>query len=44
MTKKNKEEFDKWYDTVKDKKFNFKNEIFYYCSLDVLILNKGCNI
>ena len=44
MTTKNKKEFDKWYETVKDKKFHFTFEIFYYCLLDVLILAKGCTL
>ena len=44
MNKKSKEALEKWYDTIKDKKFNFQKEIFYYCLLDVLILAKGCSI
>src|SRR3989442_1559255 len=42
MTKKNKEDFDKWYDTVKDETFDFKKEMYKYCKSDVDILRRGC--
>ena len=42
MTKKSKEEFDKWYDTVIDKQFDFKKEMYKYCKSDVDILRRGC--
>lgn len=44
MNSTSKIDFDNWYETVKDKTFNFKKEIFYYCLLNVLILAKGCSI
>jgi hypothetical protein len=44
MKNSDKRSLEDWYNTVKDKTFNFRNEIFYYCLLDVLILAKGCNI
>jgi hypothetical protein len=42
MTKKNREEFDKWYETTKNKVFNFKKEMETYCRSDVDILRRGC--
>ena len=42
MTKNDKEDFDKWYATVKDQTFNFKNEMYKYCKSDVDILKRGC--
>ena len=44
MVKKDKETFDQWYCTVKDKVFNFKEEMYKYCKSDVDILRKGCLI
>jgi hypothetical protein len=41
MNEKNKKNLELWYNTVKDKTFDFQKEIFYYCSSDVLILAKG---
>lgn len=34
--------FDSWYESNKDKEFNFKNELFEYCKSDVLLLQEGC--
>ena len=42
MTKKNKEKFDEWYETVKDQKFNFRVDMYKYCRSDVDILRRGC--
>jgi len=44
MTKKNKEEFDKWYETTKYKIFNFKEEMYKYCrsDIDIGLLRRGC--
>ena len=42
MTKKSKEEFDKWYDTVTGEQFIFKEQMYKYCKSDVDILRKGC--
>jgi len=42
MTKKAKEEFDKWFFTVQDKVFNFREEMYKYCKSDVDILRRGC--
>ena len=38
---KKKEEFDQWYETVKDKKFNFQKELHEYCWSDVELLTQG---
>lgn len=37
-----KEEFEKWYATVKNNTFDFKNELFSYCENDVDLLARGC--
>ena len=42
MTQKNREEFDEWYKTTKNKTFNFKVEMYKYCRSDVDILRRGC--
>jgi len=42
MTKANRDEFTKWYETVKDETFNFKTEMYKYCKSDVDILRRGC--
>ena len=41
MKKQDKEKFYKWYDEVKDKEFNFKNQMYEYCKSDVDILRRG---
>ena len=42
MTKKNREDFDEWYQKVKDETFNFQEEMKKYCRSDVDILRRGC--
>ena len=42
MKKKEKEEFMKWYTSVKDQNFNFRDEMHKYCKSDVDILRRGC--
>jgi hypothetical protein len=42
MTKANRDEFNTWYETVKDKTFNFKDEMYKYCKCDVDILRREC--
>ena len=42
LTKKNREEFDKWYATTANKVFNFRKEMEAYCRSDVDILRRGC--
>jgi G:T-mismatch repair DNA endonuclease (very short patch repair protein) len=42
MVTKDKEVFDKWYDTVKDQTFDFKKEMYKYCKSDVDILRRSC--
>jgi hypothetical protein len=42
MKKKEKVDFLKWYESVKDKEFNFREEMHKYCKSDVDILRKGC--
>ena len=37
-----KQEFDNWYETVKNLEFNFKKEFEDYCWSDVCLLTKGC--
>ena len=37
-----KKEFDIWYESQKDKVFNFKQEFHDYCWSDVLLLSEGC--
>ena len=48
MPEKKKIKFNEWYYKILfdplNPTFNFKEEIFYYCLLDVLILAKGCTI
>ena len=39
---KKKIEFDKWYDTVKNQIFNFKEQFESYCWSDVVLLAEGC--
>jgi len=41
FTAKKKEEFDIWYDSVKDKTFNFQKELHEYCWSDVELLTQG---
>lgn len=40
--KKDRENFNEWYETTKDKTFDFKQEMHEYCKSDVNILRKGC--
>src|SRR5262249_2371207 len=42
MKKKDREEFLKWYDLVKNNIFDFKKELIEYCRSDVDILRRGC--
>ena len=42
MKKKDKKDFDTWYETIKDQTFNFKEEMYKYCKSDVDILRRGC--
>jgi hypothetical protein len=42
FTVEKKLEFDKWYQEIKNKKFNFKKEFEKYCVNDVNILAQGC--
>ena len=42
MTKKNKVDFDIWYESVKDDVFDFKEQMYRYCKSDVDILRRGC--
>ena len=42
MTKNNKEDFNIWYETVKDQEFDFQKEMHKYCKSDVDILRRGC--
>ena len=42
MTKKNKVDFDKWYESIQGKTFNFKEQMYKYCKSDVDILRRGC--
>src|ERR1700675_3969978 len=42
MKKENRDMFDKWYDTIKDDTFNFKEQMYKYCKSDVDILRRGC--
>jgi very-short-patch-repair endonuclease len=39
-----REKFDLWYNAQKEKIYNFKEAIYYYCRLDVDILRQGCVI
>ena len=41
---KEREKFDVWYNAQKEKIYNFKEAIYYYCRLDVYILRQGCVI
>lgn len=34
--------FEKWYLSWKGKKYIFKDQLFYYCQMDVEILRKAC--
>ena len=42
MDEKTKNEFEKWYLEKTIEKYNFREEMYYYCSSDVDILRKGC--
>ena len=42
MKKIDREMFDEWYGTTRDKTFNFKQEMYKYCRSDVDILRRGC--
>lgn len=42
MTLKQRDIFDKWYDSVKDDIFDFQKEFIKYCRSDVDILRRGC--
>ena len=42
LSSKKQKEFDEWYETVKDKEFNFQKEFLEYCWSDVLLLAEGC--
>ena len=44
MTKEQKLDFDKWYESIKDKDFVFMDELKKYCKQDVIILREGCFI
>ena len=39
---KKKNEFENWYEQVKDTEFNFKKEFEEYCWSDVQLLTQGC--
>jgi hypothetical protein len=39
-----REKIDIWYNAQKEKIYNFKEAIYYYCRLDVDILRQGCVI
>ena len=41
---KKKKQFDEWYATVKNQKFDFKKEFEDYCWSDVRLLAEGCMI
>ena len=40
--KKTKHDFEKWYLGKSSKKYNFRVEMYYYCSSNVDILRKAC--
>ena len=40
--KSKKDEFDVWYDRVKNDVFDFKKEFYDYCESDVRLLSEGC--
>ena len=42
MDEKTKNYFEKWYLEKSSEKYNFRAEMYYYCSSDVDILRKGC--
>jgi hypothetical protein len=42
FSEKKRKEFNEWYETVKDKKFNFHDEMLEYCKSDVKLLLEGC--
>ena len=42
FVKSKKEEFDLWYESVKNDQFHFKEELFNYCENDVELLARGC--
>ena len=42
MDEKTKNGFEKWYLEKTIEKYNFREEMYYYCSSDVDILRKGC--
>ena len=44
MTREKQIDFDKFYDQVKDKTFDFNKEIHEYCWSDVNLLTEGCLI
>jgi len=39
---KKKDEFDIWYETIKNGEFNFQHELHSYCWSDVELLTQGC--
>jgi len=42
MKKEDRNKFDKWYETTKGKTFDFKQDMYKYCQIDVDILRRGC--
>ena len=42
MTKKDKESFETWYNSVSNNTFNFQEEFIKYCRSDVDILRRSC--
>ena len=42
MTKKAKQDFNDWYETINSQTFNFREEMYKYCKSDVDILRRGC--
>ena len=44
MKKDGKKEFDKWYTTIENEIFDFKQQMYDYCKSDVDILRRGCLI
>jgi hypothetical protein len=42
MSEPKRKEFEKWYESVKDKPYNFKEELEAYCWSDIQLLSAGC--
>ena len=42
FTKEKQKDFNAWYDSVQNRTFNFVEELFSYCEIDVELLAKGC--